>query len=118
VPPAGFEDGVRATLGTGIFGYVRETHQVTSGGTTHVTSTLMIGAKVQLVADTGQPPSLATCAFSPSPMVSTVTDSTGVYELPAPPGQWYLESCTESGTISVPFNDVDEIDLDLNDVPK
>jgi hypothetical protein len=116
--PPSVDAAFRAQLGNGLYGYVRETHLVTSASGSHVTSTLMVGVQVQIVVDTGLPPSLGTCAFSPNPIATTITDSQGIYALPAAPGQWRLESCTASGTLTVPFNNVVERDIDVNDVPK
>ena len=118
-PPSGAVEAFRSQLGTGVFGFVRETHyELLSPGNGRVTSVLIAGVQVQLAsAASPEPPVSATCTLSPNPVASVVTDAQGVFAIAAPPGQYRLESCTKIVTITIP-SDVIEQDLDLNDVPQ
>jgi hypothetical protein len=117
-PPTGSVDAFRTQLGTGVFGFVRETHWIVDPKPAHTTSVLMAGVQVQLVpSSTPAPPVSSTCTLSPNPVASVVTDAQGVFAISAPPGDYRLESCTKTVTVTVPA-DVIEQDLDFNDVPQ
>jgi hypothetical protein len=117
-PPSSTVDAFTTQLGTGVFGFVRETRDDATTNYKSITSVLMSGETVQIVpSDTPQPAQSSTCVLSPNPIASTVTDDQGVFGLSVPPGQYRLESCTAMTDVTVP-DGVIEQDLTFNDVPQ